>query len=108
MINGVSMKLRLVRSKDAFALMAGGELPDYRINIKEAILYIRKVKISSVVQLAHIEALEKTSAKYPITRVDTKLFSVPRGNMTANVENLFSGQLPKRIVVGCVVESFLF
>ena len=33
LINGVDVKIRLVRSKAAFALMAGGPNPDYRINI---------------------------------------------------------------------------
>jgi len=54
------------------------------------------------VQLAHIKALERGTAKYPIRRVDTKVFSVPRGNLTANQENLFLGQLPKRVVLGMV------
>ena len=30
------------------------------------------------------------------------LFSVPKGNMSVNHENVFLGQLPKRVVIGCV------
>ena len=37
--------------------------------------------------------------------MDTKVFSVPKGNLTANHENLFLGQLPKRLVVGMVENS---
>ena len=33
LLNGVSVKIRLVRSKDAFSLMAGGENPDYKVQI---------------------------------------------------------------------------
>merc|ERR1712237_105307 len=50
----------------------------------------------------HINALNKTSAKYPIRRVETKVFSIPKGNLSANQENLFLGQLPKRVVIGLV------
>ena len=33
LLNGVSVKIRLVRSKDAFSLMAGGQNPDYKVQI---------------------------------------------------------------------------
>ena len=33
LLNGVSVKIRLVRSKDAFSLMAGGQNPDYHVQI---------------------------------------------------------------------------
>ena len=36
LINGVDVKIRLVRSKSAFALMAGGVNTDYKINIVNA------------------------------------------------------------------------
>ena len=42
------------------------------------------------------------NAKYPIRRAICKTFTVPRGNLDVNQENLFSGQLPMRIVIGCV------
>ena len=42
LINGVDVKIRLVRSKAAFTLMAGGAMPDYRINIVNATLFVKK------------------------------------------------------------------
>jgi hypothetical protein len=102
LLNKVTMKVRCVRSKDSFALMATGINPTYKIKIQEAILFVRKVKINSTIQVAHMKALEKGSAKYPIRRIETKLFSISQGSMTANHENLFLGQLPTRIVIGMV------
>jgi hypothetical protein len=97
MLNGVDIKMRLVRSKDAFNLMGDG-----RVEIKEAALFVRKVKVHPSVQLNHIQGLERMTAKYPICRVETKVFSIPKGNMMGNQENLFLGQLPKRVVIGLV------
>ena len=99
MLNGVDMKIRLVWSKDTFTLMGEGE---FKVRVKEASLFVRKAKLSPAVQMAHIKALERGTAKYPIRRVETKVFSVPKGNLSANQENLFLGQLPKRIVIGMV------
>ena len=41
LLNGVDVKIRLVRSKDAFSLMADGQNLDYKVWIVEAILFER-------------------------------------------------------------------
>ena len=97
MLNGVDIKMRLVRSKDAFSLMGEG-----KVKIEDVALFVRKVKVDPSVQLDHIRGLERMSAKYPLCRVETKVFSVPKHNMMANQENLFLGQLPNRMVIGMV------
>ena len=52
--------------------------------------------------MGHVKALEKTSRKYLIRRVEVKVDTVPRGNMNYVQDNMFLGQLPKRLVIGCV------
>ena len=95
LLNGVDVKIRLVRSKDAFSLMAGGANPDYKVRIVEAILFARKAVLSPTVQMAHIKALAKGTAKYPLRPVDCKVYSIPQGAMSHTHENLFLGTLPK-------------
>lgn len=97
MLNGIDMKMRFVRSKDAFNLMGDG-----KVVIKDMSLFVRKVKVHPSVQLGHIKALDRATAKYPVKRVETKVFSIPKNNMSANQENLFLGQLPNRVVIGLV------
>jgi hypothetical protein len=70
--------------------------------IVDVVLVIRKVKISPSVFLAHAKTLENGLVKYPIRRVVCKTFTVPAGNLDATHEKLFSGQLPTRIVIGCI------
>ena len=77
LINGVDVKIRLVRSKSAFALMAGGNNPDYRINIVNATLFAKKTTLNPTVQMAHIKALEKSTVKYPMRSVYCKVYSIP-------------------------------
>ena len=55
LINGVDVKIRLVRSKPAFALMAGGLNPDYKIQIVNATLFAKKATLNPTVQMAHIK-----------------------------------------------------
>ena len=73
MINEVGVKIRLIRSKDSFCLMGVG-----KVAILHASLFVRKVKLMSLVFLAHAKTLERGPAKYPIRRVVCKSFTVPR------------------------------
>ena len=104
LLNGVDMKIRLVQSKDACALMADGANADFKVCIVEAVLFVRKAKLNPAVQMAHINALEKTTAKYPLRRVDCKVFSIPRGFMSHTNENIYLGVLPKRMVL-CFIDN---
>ena len=102
LINGVDLKVKLIPSSNSFCLMASGENPTYKIKIVDASLFVRRVTLSSAVMLGHMKALEKGTAKYPLRRVVCKMLSVPRGNLTLTQDHVFLGQLPNRIVVGCV------
>jgi hypothetical protein len=101
MLNEVNTKIKLTRSKDSFCLMAIGDQA-FRVKITGAALLIRKVKISSSVYLAHAKTLESGMAKYPIRRVICKTFTIPAGYLDVSQEKLFSGQLPTRLILGCV------
>jgi hypothetical protein len=101
MLNEMTTKIKLVRSKDIFCLMAADAVTA-KLHIVSAALYIRKVKLSPSVFLAHAKALEQSNAKYPIRRVVCKSFTVPIGVSDFSNEKLFSGQLPMRLVIGFV------
>ena len=101
-MNDVDVKIRLVRSKSAFALMAGGVNPDYKINIINATLFATKATLNPSVQMAHIKALEKSTVKYPMRFVDWRVYSIPAGARSHTHENLFLGTLPKRLVRYCI------
>lgn len=99
MLNEVNVKIKLARSKDAFCVMSDA---DCRVKIMNAIMLVRKVKLSPSVFLAHAKAVENGTAKYPIRRVVCKTFTVPNGFLDVSHEKLFSGQLPTRMVIGLV------
>ena len=90
------MKIKLVRSKDAFCLMGAAGT---KLVVTHASLFVRKVKLSPSVFLGHDKALENSTAKYPIKRMVCKTFAIPQNYLDVNHEKLFSGQLPTRIVV---------
>jgi hypothetical protein len=102
MLNHTGIRFRLLRSKNAFNLMAADATQNYKTVIEEAVLYIRKTTLSPAVQIGYAQALQVSTAKYPITRVDVKSFTIPTGSWSVNRDNLFLGSLPRRMVLGLV------
>ena len=100
LVNGVDLGVRLIRSKSKFHLMApGGVNSDFRVQLSDAYLFVRKVKVADSVFLAHQHTLTKANMVYPLTHTVLKSFSIPSGNLVGPSDNIFVGQLPTEMVV---------
>ncbi|XP_048350043.1 uncharacterized protein F54H12.2-like [Sphaerodactylus townsendi] len=102
MINGVDLKIKLTRAKDAFCLLTNDAAAGFKVQILTASLFVKRVKVAPGIRLAHAEAMRTTTAKYPVDRVSMKVFSIAAGTRVSNVDNLFLGQLPKQLVLALV------
>lgn len=99
MINGVDLGIKLIKSKNEFHLIG---TTSAHVEIIEANLFVRKVKINPSILLAHARALSVTSAKYPINRVEIKTVTIGTGIQSKSIDNIFLGQIPKRCIIGMV------
>ena len=100
LLNEVGIKIRLIRSKDDFCLM--GVPQDATLQVIHAALFVRKVKLSPSVFLAHADSLQTSTAKYPIKRCVCKALAIPQNYSDMTYEKLITGQLPTRVVIGLV------
>lgn len=100
LLNNVELRLKLTRNRDAFTLMSSTGTE--KIKLLDATLYVRRVTVSPSVLLAHVQALDKAPAKYPVNRVDIKTITITQGLRDKSIDNLFMNQLPQRVVVGFV------
>lgn len=98
----IGLKIKLLRSKDAFCLMSNAGGDAFKLSITECTLFVRKVKLNSSVFLAHAKALQVNNMRFPIKRTEVKTFTVSAGSMSHTQEAVFSGQLPTRVVIGFV------
>ena len=100
LINGIDLGLRFIRSRPEFHLMspaAGDKM--FKFAIENAALFVRKVKVSDSVFLAHQNALSRANLVYPLTHTVLKSFSIPQGNHVGPSDNIFVGQLPTELIV---------
>lgn len=90
LINGVEMTIKMQKAKDDFHIMgAANTAGDF--SILDAVLYVRKVKISPSTLLAHQKALSVATAKYPINRVEVKSITIPADTRSRVFDNIFLG-----------------
>ena len=95
---GVSLKLTLTPSSDAFSLRGSAA----KVHLTHVSLFVRKVKVNPSIHAAHLGQLNKSNARYRINRKVLKVFTVPEGNQSVSKDNIFLGQLPKRLTVALV------
>ena len=79
----------------------------YKVKVESARFELAKIKMNLTVLNDHSMALLKSNARYPIRRSEIKTFSIPKGNMQTVKESLFSGQLPRRLVIGLLISQAL-
>jgi len=104
LLNEVNVKIKLVRSRNSFCVINANA---FQAKIDSAVMFVRKVKLSPSVFLAHAKALENSTAKYPIRRAVCKTITIPNTFRDINVEKLFSGQLPLHLVIGLIANDAL-
>ena len=103
LLNGVDVRIKLLRNPNPLVLMAA-DGSTYKVKVVNASYYARKVKINAGIQMQHITEMDKKlrPACYPLRRVCMKTYNISVGSLSSNQESLFSGPLPKRIVIGMV------
>ena len=102
MLPGVNIKLRLTRAPNQFTLMSDVADQPLKITIEETHLYLRSVTVAPSILLGHARALEKTPAKYNLRRSQVTSYTIPSGSLTSSKDNLFIGNLPRRLVISLV------
>ncbi|GFY03870.1 uncharacterized protein F54H12.2 [Trichonephila clavipes] len=100
LVNGVNVRIKLERQKDPFSLMASGD--NYKICLKSACLFIRKINVAASVVLAQEKALELGLIKMPIRRAEVRSFALSSGLQSSTIANAFIGQLPSRLILAFV------
>jgi len=102
LINNVQVKVKLYPTHPEFFIMSTTDGKKYKIVLEDVILKVCMVRVSPGVILGHAKALETRNSLYPYTRVETKAYSIAKGTLTINLDNVFQQARPSRLVFGLV------
>ena len=109
-IGNVKVALKLTRSRAEFYTMratksntgvgnAAADSSDVIFKIEELKLKVFKIKPTGNLLIAHAAMLLKTPANYIINNVQTKLFNIAATSQAVDLENIFLGKIPARIIM---------
>jgi hypothetical protein len=102
LLNNVPLRVKITRNPAAFYILSAAEY-DCKVEITEAVLWVRRIQVSPSIELAHSKALlSGNNAVYPIRRAEIEVMSVPAIQQTICRDNLFMSKLPKKLIIGIV------
>jgi len=99
LLSFVDLKIKLVPNTAEYFLMSDEGGKEYQIIFTSIKLKVRKVKIANHVIVAHESALSKVPAVYGVPRSVCKSFTIPGTTPSLVKDNVFNGQIPKRLIV---------
>ena len=105
LLNKVRLVVRLYPQRTGdFSLMSNDDNARYKVHLEDVALYMRLVDVSTSTRTSHHRELEAgRHAVLPVKRVICKPVSIPAQTLQATqLNNLFSGQIPRRLVLGFV------
>jgi hypothetical protein len=98
----MDMRLELTRNTDQFALMSFEANAAYRIVVHNMTWHVRKVQLAASLHLACQQQLLHHPAKFPVRRVQLTNLHVADGRRVSPQHTLFTGQIPRRLVLAMV------
>ena len=105
LLKEVEVRLKLFQSKNAFRLMTGEKATKYKVIITDVLLKAAMVGVSAGLLETHAQALRSQPAIYPLTKTDVKTFAVAKGQYNVNLNDIFQGRIPDRVVLGMTSSS---
>lgn len=104
LIGGTDVLIELLPNDPSFYMELAGDTKSCSVEFEDVVFYCHKFKVSKELQTAHSLALQKAEAKYPFTQHYVKSISIPSGLTQANLDNVYIGNLPRRITVALIPE----
>jgi hypothetical protein len=102
LLNGLELGIKLYPSSDNFRLMSATS--EYKVEVTDAVLKVCYVKVSPGILLGHSEAMKIGPAKYFFDESVIKSYAIASGQYSMTVDDLFQGDVPKRLTL-CLVSS---
>ncbi|KAL5015214.1 hypothetical protein ScPMuIL_009484, partial [Solemya velum] len=80
LVNGVDLQLKFFRNPSSFLLMSEEDAPSYKIELLDVTFKACMIKIDEGLLLNHSRVFEDRTAKYPLTRTEIKMNTIPSGS----------------------------
>ena len=107
LLNNIGITLRFWMNPPEFFLMSSETDKKYKIDMKKICVKMDLLTLQSEVIIAHNDILKTHDARYDYMKSHMRAVSIPQGNLSYEVENVFSGLVPSKAIF-CLVKSSAF
>lgn len=101
-LNGTSIRLTLQTAPAKFFLHAKADVTDIKCIIRDVKLYVTKKRATTAQMQITERSLASRPACYPVRRIEMREHHITAGATSVSLDNIFSGTLPARIIMGMV------
>lgn len=102
LLNFTDIRIELNRNSNDFLLESPGGALNPVLDVHQMKLFVRKCEVLESTALAIETVLSESTIKYPIRRVNMINLHIPSTSQATPLNTLFTGQLPRRLIIGCV------
>lgn len=104
LINNVDVRLIFTIQKPEFFLNSF-KPTSCKIEIVDATLYARRLKMNPSVIKGHMDGLSSHNAIYPVNHTELQKFSIGTGKMTFTRDQLFNGKNPRLVMIAMTTDK---
>ena len=102
LLSEVDVHVKLFQNKNSFRLMSSVPNKKYKVIISEVMLKAAMMGIHPDILKTHSRALEDGPARYPLLKTEVKTFAVSKGQYNVNLDDIYQGKIPNRLILGMV------
>ena len=99
LLSFVDLKLKFIPNNPEYFIMSGETDKQYEMVFNSVKLKVQKIKVAPHITIAHETALMKAPALYAVPRTVCKSYTIPGTTPSLVKDNVFNGQIPKRLVL---------
>ncbi len=108
LLNNVDVKLILKPAANKWKLISSEVDEAYKLSLTDVQLFVRRVKVTPSLILAHERSLERATAKYCYNKVECSVRNLTMGLRTHKCGQIIEGnEIPKKIIFGFVSDTSL-
>jgi hypothetical protein len=108
LVPNVRIKIRLVRSNDAFALLSQTPNANYKIIITELTFRVKYIEVRPDIAQTLEQKLTSQPAFYSMpSYIEERAFSIEQGITSKTLVNLFNSRIPRRLIMVLVLNNEL-
>ena len=106
LLPGFKLQIKFTKAKPSSYLMKPAADSKTTFKFGDVRLFVRRIRVNPLIQLAHEETLKTDLARYNLTRVELKTLTFSAGPQSLLIDQAVMGRIPKRLLLTMIANDF--